>query len=354
MRRWNVYSPYMRDTFEARDVSMTRSVHEIWTHVVDDSLDAWVWHSWNMLELTMCASPSLHPVNLSFFVYERDQVIGLVPLLVRDCVVGEGSGKIASYHPGIGFLPSPACIASVAREPFEDFAFEELERRARGAGATQIRMRFTPAKNHGDDQERVERIAKKFSYTVKHMESHIVSLESGPPKVRDRFERYYKKFSPLFDVHIVEGAEVTADFADQYRQLHEKDAGRVVRSPESYQKQADTARLGLGFYVVAAHKESQQMVGALLILLYKQVAYDGSVAVDPLYAEFRVGHILKWVAIEELLRRRVSMYELGQRADPASANEKELGISNFKEGWSRGNTRSVWQLEKTLSVEDSK
>ena len=329
---------------EAHDVSSTPDAGQVWKKVIDESPDAWIWHSRSTVQFTFDAASSLHPVDLSFFVYEDDKVIGLVPLIVRD---GDDE-RVAAYHPGIGFLPWPACMAGADRERFLDFAFEELESRARNAKATLIRMRYTPPKNMGTEGEYVEKIARKFGYTMIQMESHVVSLGSGFPEVRDRYRRYYKKFSPLFDMRIVHGGDVTVDFADQYRQLHEKDAGRVVRLPESYQRQADAARSDEAFYVVATHKEDRQVAGMLLISLYKQVAYDGSVAIDPSYAELRVGHILKWVAIEELMRRGVTIYELGLRADPATASEKENGISNFKEGWSRGNMRSIWQIEKTL------
>jgi len=86
----------------------------------------------------------------------------------------------------------------------------------------------------------------------------------------------------------------------------------------------------------------------LLISLYKGVAYDSSVAIDPEFAELYVGHLLKWKTIEELQRRNVASYVLGPAAG-IGASPKEVGISHFKDGWSRGNTQTVWQLEKVMS-----
>ena len=84
----------------------------------------------------------------------------------------------------------------------------------------------------------------------------------------------------------------------------------------------------------------------LLVSLYKNAAYDGSVAVDPDFASQNVSHLLKWRVIEELQKRKVPTYELGQKADPSSSTKKELGITHFKEGWSRDRTRSIWKIEK--------
>lgn len=333
---------------EARDVSSTPDARQVWKKVVDGSPDAWHWHTWNTLQFTMSAATTLHPSDLSFFVYEVERVVGCVPLMVRDSAEG-ATDRVAAYHPGIGFLPWPACATENDHETFENFAFEELERRARSAGAACIRLRLTPPRNVGNEKERAEKLANTFGYTLSEISSHTMSLDADIfSRVRDRYQRYYRKFSPRFDVRIVEGAGVTKECAEQYAQLHEKDAGRRVRSPESYQRQADTARAGQGFYVVVMHEESKRPAGMLLISLYKDVAYDNSVAIDPEYAELRIGVILKWAAIEELLRRGVHLYDLGPRADLATANEKERGIIQFKEGWTRGQVRSVWQLEKLL------
>ena len=123
---------------------------------------------------------------------------------------------------------------------------------------------------------------------------------------------------------------MTPELEETYFKLHVKDAGGQFRSRESYTKQADIARGGEAFYVVATHTESGTIVGMLLVSLYKNTAYDNSVAVDPDFADKYVSHLLKWRAIEELQKRKVPTYELGQKADPLSSTKKEIGISHFK------------------------
>ncbi|HEY4517710.1 MAG TPA: GNAT family N-acetyltransferase, partial [Candidatus Paceibacterota bacterium] len=193
--------------------------------------------------------------------------------------------------------------------------------------------------------------AAKYEYEPKHFDSHVIAITNETlGAVRERYRRYHKKYSSLFTLNVVEEAAVTPELEETYFQLHVKDAGRQVRSRESFTKQADTAREGEGFYVVTTHIKSGTTAGMLLVSLYKNIAYDNSVAVDPDFADRYVGHLLKWRAIEELQKRRVLTYELGPKYDNTSATKKELGINHFKEGWSRGCTRTVWEMEKYLDT----
>jgi lipid II:glycine glycyltransferase (peptidoglycan interpeptide bridge formation enzyme) len=123
----------------------------------------------------------------------------------------------------------------------------------------------------------------------------------------------------------------------------------MTRSRESFTKQADVARNGEAFFVVVKDNDTGMIVGMLLVSCYKNAAYDNSVAIDPDFAQRYVGHLLKWRAIEELQKRNIPTYELGQIARE-DASVKEKGINHFKEGWSRGNTRVLWVLEKTLDL----
>jgi hypothetical protein len=92
----------------------------------------------------------------------------------------------------------------------------------------------------------------------------------------------------------------------------------------------------------------------LLVSLYKGSAYDNSVAVDPAFQQEYVSHLLKWTAIEELLRRGAQSYELGPKAESSSfmalPSEKSRGISYLKEGWARDSVRRVGVAEEFLSA----
>lgn len=330
---------------QAIDISKVDGAPKLWQEIVDASSDGWLWHTWLAHEFNFEAGREYGARDLSFFVYNGKRAIGVVPLIVE-----ERNGQLqAAYYSG--YLPWP-CFAGgfTEREAFEHFAFEELERRARAAGARRIIAYLTPPKDAGDEEERVTRCAREHGYTLVSFDSHIALLDDGwRSRIRERYRRYVKKFLPLFSLSIVEGAAATPAFEEQYFHLHVADAGKQVRSRESYARQADFARQGEGFYVVATHKENGVIAGALLISLYKGVAFDNSVGIEPSYANLYIGHLLRMGAMEELERRGIKVYELPLRVRAGEdTSEKERGISHFKEGWTGGGMRTTWGIKKPL------
>ena len=335
---------------QAIDISKVDGASGLWQEIVDASSDGWIWHTWLAHEFNLCAGEKYAAKDYSFFVYENGKAVGIVPLIIQEKNIGDGTEREATYYSG--FLPWPCFRQGIQhREEMEDFEFKELGGRARGAGAHRIKLRLTPSQNVGDEEARVKQAAVKYGYEPKHFDSHVVTItDKTLDAVRERYRRYYKKYSPLFTLSIAEGTAVTAELEETYFKLHIKDAGGQFRSRESYTKQADIARAREAFYVVATHKESGTVAGMLLVSLYKNTAYDNSVAVGPDFSDRYVSHLLKWRAIEELQKRDVSTYELGPKADPASSTPKELGITHFKEGWSREHTRTIWEMEKFLDT----
>lgn len=326
----------------AIDIREVTGAPELWQEIVNASEDGWIWHTWLAHEFNLCAGEKYAAKDLSFFIYENGKAVGVVPLIVQ--------GGEAIYYSG--FLPWPCFRSNVQnKEELEDFAFAELEQRIHEAGAHHVKVRLTPPQNNGNEEVCVKRIAEKYAFVPRHFDSHVVVISNETlGEVRERYRRYYKKYSSLFTLNIAEGSAVTPELEETYFKLHVKDSGGQFRSRESYAKQADIARAGEAFYVTATLTSSGAIVGMLLVSLYKNAAYDNSVAVDPDFADRYVSHLLKWRAIEELQTRRVPTYELGSKADPLSSTPKELGITHFKEGWSRGHTRTLWEMEKFLDM----
>ena len=99
-----------------------------------------------------------------------------------------------------------------------------------------------------------------------------------------------------------------------------------------------------GFVVCAS--DNNIPVGMLIIYIGKNEAYEGSVAVNPKYANFYVSLFLKLKAIEYLIDIGIDLYELGQSwyypTISYIPDSKKYGINHFKDGWSRGQTRKVY------------
>ena len=327
---------------------------QLWQALADRCPDAWFWHTWTNMQFNFVAGQKSEARNLSFFVTLRGEPVGIAPLMVNRTAIAELSGLEASYYGGP--LPWPALVADVPDfERLEDFALTELEDRARQAGAGRIRLRLEGPLPASNQQSRLRR-AIALKYLDSSYSSHWCEINNQTlVNVRERYRRYVRKFLPKYEMSIADCAAVTPELEETYFQLHVKDAGGEFRSRESYRYQADLARYGEAFYVVARKRQAGVIAGMLLVSVYKNSAYDNSVAVDPDYQDEYVSHLLKWTAIEELLRRGVNSYELGPKAGLPSLtllpSEKNRGISYFKEGWAREGTRNVVMAEKFLSVE---
>jgi hypothetical protein len=336
----------------ALDYDKTPDAPALWDRIVAESAEGWFWHTRANFDFNFCAARDFAARDLSFFLMRGDRAIGVAPLTVQKRRVGDFEGQEAAYYSG--FLPWPCFAKDLPDLPgVEEFAFVELERRARVAGVGRIRVRSCPASPIPEEAERIARIAIGRRYVHAGALSHVVALNPDVlDNVRERYRRYHRKFSPQFELEVITGSQLDARWEQLYFELHVKDAGGQFRSRESYSRQADLARKGEGFYVAARHRERGIIAGMLLVSVFKDAAFDNSVGVDPEFQEMYVSHLLKWRAIEELMTRGVKTYELGERTELATLlkipTPKQRGISHFKDGWARGNVKTVHELDKFL------
>ncbi len=331
---------------------------KVWQRVADACPDAWFWHTWANMQFNFVAAEKAGVRNLSFLVMSDGEPVGIVPLMVNFVQVPHQQFVEASYYGGP--LPWPAFLAGLPDvSAAEEFALTELEARAREAGAERIRLRLepplpSPTPSH-NDRERLEKVVIARQYLDSSYISQWMKLDEHTlANVRERYRRYVKKFAPAYDMSVGAGEAVTPALEEIYFQLHVKDAGGQFRSRDSYRFQADLARAGEGFFVIARKRATDAVAGMLLVSAYKKAAYDNSVAVDPDFQHEYVSHLLKWTAIEELLRRGFESYELGPKAGlpgfMSLPSEKNRGISYFKEGWARDSTRHVLVAERFFSA----
>jgi hypothetical protein len=336
-------------------VENTLQAAELWTSVVLASPNAWFWHTWANLQFNLVAGRKYESANLSFFVIEEDQVVGVVPLIVNRIQIGKTPAWDASYYGGP--LPCPIFLPKTQKlETLEQLALLELEKRARDAGAVRIRLRHEPPMPTSDEDSWLEKIVNEQRYIDSSYASHWMHIHEGTlARVRERYRRYVKKFSPGDTISIADGKAVSEELEQMYFQLHVKDAGGQFRSRDSYTRQADLARVGEAFFVLARRGGNNDVAGMLLVSLFKNSAYDNSVAVEPAFQNEYVSHLMKWFAIEELTRRNALAYELGPKAGLPSfmslPSEKNRGISHFKEGWVRDAVRRVKVGEKFLNAD---
>ena len=139
------------------------------------------------------------------------------------------------------------------------------------------------------------------------------------------------------------------DLWDEFRQLHLEVAGRSTRSLESWEKQHRAIAAGDAFFVHLREPAGRMVGGALFHLsrdegLYAVGAYDRTLFDKPL------GHLVQYHAINEMKRRGLKWYRIGQCAFPGDhppPTAKEVAISHFKQGFAT-HTFAVHRFERPV------
>jgi len=326
---------------------------EVWNEIVDKSIEGWFWATNSMHEFRIaCYQAAGRLVEDRSFVFLRDgRPCGLVPLAIgRDDCNGD---LMASYLDAP--LPWPMVVSDVDdRRGIQRLLFSELERRVNESNATVLRLVLAPPGVGSDLSEYFGQVVREGAFVDASYSSHWVDVTPGALNlVRERYRRDVRKGLRSYQIEIWSSGNLPVSIAEMYMQLHVKDAGRVTRPISTYEKQVDLVRNGEGFWVAARNLATDRIVGMLLISLHKGAAYDASVAVDPDFERDNVSHMMKWRAIEYLLEMGVSHYELGSVAFTptyfSQPGKKNYGISFFKDGWSRGNMKTVRVAEKFYS-----
>ena len=122
---------------------------------------------------------------------------------------------------------------------------------------------------------------------------------------------------------------------DEFRELHRKVSGRITRSKKSWEIQLQMVRSSAAF-AVFIRDSNNLLIGGTLIAHTKDEGIYVTGVYDRDLNEPSLGHISQWCGIQELKRRGIPWYKLGDGVFPSVENqvdEKEIAIAHFKEGY---------------------
>ena len=139
---------------------------------------------------------------------------------------------------------------------------------------------------------------------------------------------------------------------DKFRALHKRVSGRVTRSIDTWNIQHEAIKNGDAFLVYIINSEGIMVGGACFVMSsyqcnYSVASYDRQLSDQPL------GHMIQYQAILTMKEKGRQMYYLGDRfykEDLPFVTEKQVNISNFKQGYSSQITPRVglfFQSQKT-------
>jgi FemAB family protein len=117
---------------------------------------------------------------------------------------------------------------------------------------------------------------------------------------------------------------------DEFRLLHHRVAGRATRSLRTWDLQQQAVIDGDAFLVYLVNAAGEMVGGGYFAITkdegcYNVGAYDRSLFSMPL------GHVVQYRAIEEMKKRGIRWYRIGERV--YQGTEKELHIADFKHGF---------------------
>ena len=85
---------------EAIEVQKVTGAPALWQEIVDASRNGWIWHTWTFHEFNLCAGKQFEATDLSFFIYQDGQAVGVVPLMVQNVTLGAYTGREATGYSG--------------------------------------------------------------------------------------------------------------------------------------------------------------------------------------------------------------------------------------------------------------
>lgn len=120
-----------------------------------------------------------------------------------------------------------------------------------------------------------------------------------------------------------------------FRELHIRVAGRETRNSSSWDMHYNALLNGNAFLIYLKN-DNGEMVGGGLFLHSEQECFYGVAAYDRSLFAKPLGHVVQFMAIEEMKKKNIRWYKIGTRSFPSdlpAPTEKEISITEFKEGF---------------------
>jgi len=165
--------------------------------------------------------------------------------------------------------------------------------------------------------------------------------------VRKSYRSLINRAKKIFTYDVINSDNFNEEKCEEYRQLHEKAAGRKTRSLKSFVLMYEMVKNDQGFlilikdhnkFAVAAHFFS---CSSLYCLYFSSAIDDGS-------SRFGIGQWGVWLGIMTARKLGCHYLDMGQLRLTKNPSEKELNIAHFKKGFG-GKTVTVFRGKKIFA-----
>lgn len=316
---------------------LTDDERELWDRFASTSPDAWFWHTSLWAAYIKPYAGAAFREDVSFWVMEGADRLAIVPAMVD-----ERDGSVTLSHSLLP-LPAPALRPGLSLEKRQQvltYALEMLWKRADSAGVTafQLKVPTLAPSVISAPLPQVNPLLRLGGLDIP-CPVQVIDLRRDEAElwseVRHGHQYDITRAKKALTAVVWDSASLTDEAFLGYQRLHAKDAGRVTRPQETFDRMKDWIRAGHGMLVEV--RLGHEPVAYALNVIYGRGAYYASAAKDPDHARLPASHLAQWRSIAWLKENGIHFYGTGyQQYGPQwyeRPSPKEIGISKFKRGF---------------------
>ncbi len=188
----------------------------------------------------------------------------------------------------------------------------------------------------------------KYGYMDESGMTQLIDLRQSIDKLYSDVRKGHKRHinrGKIYDIKIYGQHNITDEMIELYKDIYEKDAGKVTRNSELYRYYLEFIKNGKG--LAAFGSIDGQEVGVVVVTIYKNTAYYSSYGeLEEELNHVPIGHVLHWEIINYLKEHGIEFYEMGEqifgRTHYSNPEAKLINISNFKRRFG-GYTVPFWR-----------
>lgn len=312
-----------------------------WNDFCHNSDSAWLRHTTHFQDFILHCRADNGGKNLSFGVYDHDELIAVVPLIAQ--AVYE-KPEVAEFAFADSNTPSPAFRSGETPGGRADILkriFAEIDTVAAQHAVSYARFFVDPLSEYLlRSRQRINPLTK-FGYNETSLSTTIIDLSKPEQELFGDIRKGHKADIKAAEksgyvVEFFNAETVTQETFGFYKELHLLDAGRKTRPDASWDDMHSFIKSGNG--ALALLRDRNRYATGAVVMAYKKNAYYSSGATHPEFAGARgVGHLLQWETIRYLKRSGFARYEIGWNYHPGISqkvvSEKDVNISRFKAGF---------------------
>lgn len=313
-------------------VPLKPALQKTWDAIVQQSDDAWLFHSYDFLVNVVEKAWEYAPHH--FLVKQRDTFVAICPFFVLDNKrrIGKSIFGISCFGPG-----GPAIINGLTPEQRKKifyFIFNHIAKIAKQENLDYFRFSSPALSKYGANKPKPDVATLPF-LSLKEQYTAIIPLRKPLHEIRAAFEKRCRNAITRAEregITVVKAQRM--EDIKAYYAMHRETYGRTgaVPHPFAYFKNIWTyfAPKGAANFFLA--KKYGEPIAAINVAAFKQNSLYWTGCSKTAYRKTGVNNILQWHAIQWAKAQHHRYYEIGE-AFPEAKSGKLKGLHDFKKSF---------------------